>query len=317
MFIAQAYKAKNNAFWFYLIGSLIIFLGSIIGQIPFVIGVALEVGLEGMTTIDGNNLLSVLDPNLSFFLLLVSFVFAFAAIIFVVKILHGQKLLEVTTTRKKFDWGRAFFAFGLVAAFTIISTLIDYWLSPEDYVLNFRPIPFLILFILSLFLVPIQTSTEEYVFRGYLMQGLGILAKNRWFPLVITSVVFGGMHFFNPEVDKLGPIIMIYYIGTGFLLGIMTLMDEGMELALGFHAGNNMITALLVTADWTVFQTESIFKDVSNPEVGFDAVLPVFIVYPIFLIILAYKYKWKGWKEKLFGKVKPPETALIDEQVTV
>lgn len=317
MFIAQAYKAKNNAFWFYLIGSLIIFLGSIIGQIPFVIGVALEVGLEGMTTIDGNNLLSVLDPNLSFFLLLVSFVFAFAAIIFVVKILHGQKLLEVTTTRKKFDWGRAFFAFGLVAAFTIISTLIDYWLSPEDYLLNFRPIPFLILFILSLFLVPIQTSTEEYVFRGYLMQGLGILAKNRWFPLVITSVVFGGMHFFNPEVEKLGPIIMIYYIGTGFLLGIMTLMDEGMELALGFHAGNNMITALLVTADWTVFQTESIFKDVSNPEVGFDAVLPVFIVYPIFLIILAYKYKWKGWKEKLLGKVKPPETALIDEQVTV
>ena len=33
---------------------------------------------------------------------------------------------------------------------------------------------------------------------------------------------------------------MIYYIGTGFLFGIMTLMDEGTELALGFHAANNL-----------------------------------------------------------------------------
>jgi hypothetical protein len=36
-------------------------------------------------------------------------------------------------------------------------------------------------------------------------------------------------------------------------------MDEGMELALGFHA-NNTIVALLLTSDWTAFQTNSIFK---------------------------------------------------------
>ena len=62
------------------------------------------------------------------------------------------------------------------------------------------------------------------------------------------------MHIANPEVGKLGMIIMVYYIGTGFFLGIMTLMDEGLELALGFHAANNLIGALLVTADWTAFK---------------------------------------------------------------
>ena len=165
-----------------------------------------------------------------------------------------EALLEVTTSRKKFDWGRAFFAFGLVSAFIIISTLVDFWLSPNDYVLNFKLGPFLVLALIGILLVPIQTSIEEYVFRGYLMQGFGMLAKNRWFPLVMTSVIFGGMHIANPEVAKIGYMIMIYYIGTGFLLGIMTLMDEGMELSLGFHAGNNLLTALLVTADWTAFQ---------------------------------------------------------------
>jgi hypothetical protein len=32
--------------------------------------------------------------------------------------------------------------------------------------------------------------------------------------------------------------MFVYYIGTGLFLGILTLMDEGMELALGFHANN-------------------------------------------------------------------------------
>ena len=155
-------------------------------------------------------------------------------------------------------------------------------------------------------MIPLQTSFEEYLFRGYLMQGVGVLAKNKWLPLLITSVVFGGLHLANPEVDKLGNIIMIYYIGTGFFLGIMTLMDEGMELALGFHAGNNLIAALLVTADWTVFKTNSVLKDISEPSAGFDVIAPVLILYPIFLLIMAWRYKWTDWGGKLFGKVEEP-----------
>jgi membrane protease YdiL (CAAX protease family) len=147
---------------------------------------------------------------------------------------------------------------------------------------------------------------EEYVFRGYLMQGIGIMAKNKWLPLILTSVTFGLLHLGNPEVDKLGPIIMIYYIGTGLFLGIITLMDEGMELALGFHAGNNLIGAMLVTADWTAFQTNSVLKDISEPLVGVDVLIPILIIYPIFLLIMARKYKWNNWKERLTGKVEEP-----------
>jgi hypothetical protein len=155
-------------------------------------------------------------------------------------------------------------------------------------------------------MIPLQTSFEEYLFRGYLMQGIGVLTKNRWLPLIVTSVIFGALHMANPEVDKLGNIIMIYYIGTGFFLGIMTLMDEGMELALGFHAGNNLIAALLVTADWTVFKTNSVLKDISEPSAGFDVIAPVLILYPIFLLIMAWRYKWTDWSGKLFGKVEEP-----------
>ncbi|WP_062058063.1 CPBP family intramembrane glutamic endopeptidase [Aquimarina longa] len=231
------------------------------------------------------------------------FVFLLAGLLFWVRYIHKQSLLSLTTSRKKIDWGRVFFVFSLMASFIIISTLIGYFVTPENYQINFKPIPFLILAIIALILVPIQTSFEEYLFRGYLMQGLGLAIKNKWLPLVVTSILFGVMHAANPEVEKLGPLLMVYYIGTGFFLGILTLMDEGMELALGFHAANNLITVLLVTADWTALQTNSIFIDVSDPSAGYEILIPVFVIFPIFLFILAKKYQWVEWNKKLFGTI--------------
>ncbi|RZK10905.1 MAG: CPBP family intramembrane metalloprotease, partial [Flavobacterium sp.] len=165
------------------------------------------------------------------------------------------------------------------------------------------PVPFAILLVIGILMIPIQTSTEEYIFRGYLIQGFANLSRNKWFPLVMTSLIFGLLHIANPEVGKMGYIIMIYYIGTGFFLGIITLMDEGLELALGFHAANNLIGALLITSDWTAFQTHSILKDLSEPSAGFDVILPVVIIFPILLFIFNKKYNWTGWKEKLTGKI--------------
>ena len=109
---------------------------------------------------------------------------------------------------------------------------------------------------------------------------------------------------------KMGYIIMIYYIGTGLFLGIITLMDEGIELALGFHAANNLTGALLVTSDWTVFQTHSVFRDMSEPSAGFDVILPIVVVYPILLFIFSKKYKWTNWKDKLTGKIDEPKNEV-------
>lgn len=292
-----------------MVGFLIIFIASQIGSIPLLIAVMFKVMSNGgniESIQDPNVMMTVLDSNLTLFLMLLSYAIGLLAVYLVVRFLHKQPFVELTTSRKKTDWGRVLFGFGLITVTTLVVTILDYYSNPDDYVLQFDLVPFLILAVIAIIMIPLQTSFEEYLFRGYLMQGIGVLAKNRWLPLIITSVVFGGLHLANPEVDKLGNVIMIYYIGTGFFLGIMTLMDEGMELALGFHAGNNLITALLVTADWTVFKTNSIFKDISEPSAGFDVVAPVLILYPIFLLIMAWRYKWRDWGGKLFGKVEEP-----------
>ncbi|NAS30097.1 CPBP family intramembrane metalloprotease [Flavobacteriaceae bacterium R38] len=313
MYISQAFKIQHD-FWRYVVGTMVVIGVNLLGQFPFLIAILLK-GDDSVLSMgnDPTAVLNILDKNTTLFFILLPFALSLIALFFIVKFLHKQSITSLTTSRKKIDWKRVFFAFGLWTIITIITIGADYYSSPENYQLNFKLVPFLILALIAFIFIPMQTSVEEYIFRGYLMQGIGTLTKNKWLPLVITSFTFGMLHIANPEVDKLGYIILVYYIGTGFFLGILTLMDEGMELALGFHAANNLISALLVTADWTAFQTHSVFKDISEPTAGFDVLIPILIVYPILLFIFAKKYKWSDWKEKLFGKVTPPTTTVIEE----
>ncbi|WP_348822479.1 CPBP family intramembrane glutamic endopeptidase [Flavobacterium aestuarii] len=299
MFIEQGIDEKNK-FWKYLLGLLIITVASFVGQIPMLVAIVYQIYFKGKSyPATDNELFHFFEPNLNLFLLLLSYVAALGGVYFTVRFLHYQSFKSIVTGRKNIDWKRVLFSFAVWTVFTVVSTLVTYYLNPADFEINFQPLPFLILFLIAVLLIPIQTSVEELVFRGYLMQGFANLSKNKWVPLLMTSAIFGLLHLSNPEVSKLGNIIMVYYIGTGLLLGIMTLMDDGMELALGFHAANNLVGALLVTSDWTAFQTYSIFKDVSEPEAGFDIIFPVIVIYPLLLIIFGYKYKWSDWMKKL------------------
>ena len=315
MYIEQAYKGFSDS-WRYILGIFGVFVAwQFIGAIPLLVALALtDGGMSATLSGDIGSMSQVLGSNNFLFLMLLTFVIGLIALFVFVKLVHGQSISALTTARKKIDWKRILFSFILWAVISIIFIFLDIYLAPEDYLFNFNLIPFLTLAVVAILMLPLQTSMEEYFMRGYMMQGLGIMTKNRWFPLVFTSLLFGLMHVFNPEVEKLGYGILVFYIGTGFFLGILTLMDEGLELALGFHAANNLTAALLVTADWTAFQTDSLYRDISDPVLGWDVLVPVFVVFPILLYLFSKRYGWSDWREKLTGKVLTKE-AFLDEQV--
>lgn len=308
-FIQQASKG-NNKWWMYLVTLSAMFIGMSFATLPMTI--AEHFTDTNNLNKDGVNGLmnSGIDKNLFLALMIFTFMAGLFVLYLFVRYVHDRSFKSVITSRLKIDWKRFWFAFVLWGSIIVILSMIDIYLAPDNYTWNFNPIPFFTLLLVSFLLLPFQTSAEELVFRGYLMQGLGLLAKNRWFPLVVTSVAFGLLHGANPEVEKLGFGIMVFYIGTGFLYGITTLMDEGTEIALGLHASNNIIAAFLVTTDWTVFQTDALFIDTSEPSMDLYAYIPVFVLYPIMLIIFSKKYRWKNWKEKLTGKLEEPK--LID-----
>ncbi|WHT73667.1 CPBP family intramembrane metalloprotease [Myroides odoratimimus] len=244
--------------------------------------------------------------NINFLITIGPLVFMLVFLIAWVLVVHKQSLLSLTTSRAKVDWKRVLFAFSLWSSVIIAFFIYGYITSPEDYVFSFKLWPFLVFFLFAIVLIPLQTSFEEYFMRSYLMQGIGLATRSRAVALFTTSILFGLMHLANPEVEKIGFSIMIYYIGTGLFLGIITLMDDGVELALGFHAANNLIGVLLVTSDWTAFQTNSIFTNVNSESVisPWEYIIQVGVVLPLVVFVFARKYKWKNWKHQLLGRVR-------------
>lgn len=318
MYIAQAQHTLND-WWRYIIGVIVAVIGVVIFSMPHLFALMAKVvedDLDASQLDDMEFIMQAFSPNVNLIFIILPFIGGLLFLLFMVKKMHQQSITSLTTSRKKVDWKRIWFAFffwGIISSALVVA---DYYISPGDYVFNLNWQPFLILCAIVLLLLPFQTSFEEYLFRGYLMQGIGNVVKNKWVPLILTSVVFGLLHIANPEVDKLGYGIMVYYVGTGLFLGIITLMDEGMELALGFHAANNMFTALLVTADWTALQTDSVLKDISEPSLGLvELIIPVFVMFPLLLFIFSKVYKWDNWKERLFGRVKTLPQPVSDYNI--
>ncbi|WP_308993597.1 type II CAAX endopeptidase family protein [Mariniflexile litorale] len=310
-YIQQAYKGKNEL-WMFIITACVISGIFILNFIAYLFTSAEDLD-------KAYALMNSIPPNISLVVNLLPFAFLLGLLFVFVKYIHQRSILSLSTTRLKLDVNRVLFSFLLIVVITLVTFGISYYSDPSQIELQFNPAKFAVLFFISILLFPFQIGLEEYLFRGYFMQQIGIMVKNKWIPLLITSVFFGIAHSANPEVAEMGLIVMVFYIGTGLLLGVMTLMDEGLELALGFHFGNNLLAALLITSDWSALQTDAVFRYTAEEanNTALDIIMPVFIIYPIILFVLSKIYKWTDWKEKLFGKVvePPKEEILVIEDI--
>jgi membrane protease YdiL (CAAX protease family) len=298
MFIEQAYKGKNS--WWRIVITTICTAGIFIANII----AYLVMSKDQFDKV--NESMSEMPNNMSLFINLTPFIFLLGLLFLFVRNLHHRDILSLTTSRNKLDLSRILFSFLLIVLLTLLVFILTYFNDSSNIQWNFNLSKFGLLFLISLLLFPCQIGLEEYLFRGYLMQQIGVIVKNRWFPLVLTSVIFGLFHSANPEVSQMGFGVMIFYIGTGFLLGIITLMDESLELALGFHLGNNMMAALLITSDYSAIRTDAVFRysGAENPSTILnEMIISIVIVYPIILYIFAKRYKWTNWKTKLTGKI--------------
>lgn len=235
---------------------------------------------------------------IAFSLQLLPFVFGFATLLLSIKFLNKRPILTAFTIRERFDWKRFFTMFAVWGGILTVFLCIGFAMNdPIEF--KFNASKFFPLLFIALILIPIQTTTEDLMFRGYLFQGLATLTKNGMITILILGGVFGYLHMGNPEVLLLGKGIVVYYISTGVFMGVLTHLDDGLELGMGYHAANNLFGVLILSTDWQVFQTNSLFIDHSPPSFGWDLILSLIVLQPL-IIFLFYKiYKWKGVKEKL------------------
>lgn len=303
LFLLKGYVTGKNEFWQYLLGIVASFAGYLTFQLIMMIpllSAAMNNGITMTEIAENPNILFNpekigIDKNLLLALMMGMFVFTLLFLWLALKFIQKKPLSSIITGYENIRWKRYFFSFGVWAALIVILTIASYLLSPQDIEIRFNASNFIILLIVSVIFIPIQTATEELIFRGYLMQGFGLAFKNGVVPLIITSILFGLMHGSNPEAKAHGLLIMMpYYIFFGAFLGMLTLLDEGAELAMGIHCANNLVSSLLVCSKNSVLQTDAIFyTSVENP--GGEFIIWI-IMATICFFILFKKYKLSNWK---------------------
>lgn len=181
--------------------------------------------------------------------LLLSFSTIWVGLYLAMRFVHRRPFLTLVTPGRRVDRRRLAQGFGISLALAVPVFLVEYLLSPSSFEFVFDAGRFLLFVPVVLALVPIQAWAEELLVRGYALQGLGLLTRNAAVLSVVTGLLFALPHLGNPEMPAIGdgfvPAFLTYVV-VGVFLGLVTLRDNGLELALGLHAANNVFGILML-----------------------------------------------------------------------
>jgi membrane protease YdiL (CAAX protease family) len=164
------------------------------------------------------------------------------------RLFHHRPLLALINPAGRVRWAYFWRSFDLWLILCGLSDVILWLINPSNYTWAADWPRFLPYAAAAILLIPLQTSTEELIFRGYLTQWIGRSRLGYWGTLILPNLVFAALHGLNPEVQTYGAwLTMPLYFGIGVVLSWATLHSGGLEYALGMHAANNLYAALLVT----------------------------------------------------------------------
>ena len=316
--LEAAFKGKNN-FWRYVVMLVALLLASnTVGSIPLLIAFfrasAENPEIAGQMAENPADFSALgLDPFTGLTVMLFPFIAALIAFALLVKPLHSRTFMQTINGTSSVRWSHFFISFLVWIVISGLYLILYLKVEPGNFVLNNTTISLLFISLIALALIPFQAGFEEVVFRGYLMQGFAALLRYRWFPLIVTSVLFGLMHSLNPEVKEYGFLTMMpQYIIFGLIFGIVTLLDDGIEASMGAHAANNIFLVIMVTHKSSALQTPALYEQQTiYPWTEF---LGLLISGIFFILVLRVIFRWKDFSAVLS---RIPEADSLQESGTV
>lgn len=303
-FLERALDRQNQPWKYIIMLVAVFFAANIIGAIPMGIVMAIQLfGANGEGFyINPNNPTDLttlgISQNFGLILMILPFVAGLFTFILLVKPLHKRTFAETVNGTKTVRWKRCLSGFATWFVIMAVYLTIDCLCDPENFVFQLDLIKIIPLLLISMTLLPLQTTFEEIIFRGYLPQGIAAWTKSRYLAFIVPGILFGLMHISNPEVKEFGFwATMPQYIYFGLFFGIISVLDDGIELAMGVHAANNIFSSLFITHSSSVLQTPAVFQQLAiNP---YKESIVLFIAGMIAIAFFYYKF---GWNFKVLNK---------------
>jgi membrane protease YdiL (CAAX protease family) len=238
-----AYAARGrNAWWRYV---LAIGLALILATVLTAVVVAIALQIAHLSPADFAR--RIQDPShpLGFFFFNgLTFLLVLAGFAGAIALVHRKRPGDVVGA-----WTWSAFGAGLAAwaAALIVLTLIDVALRPSGFRVSAnRDTP--LLAIAALGGLAVQTFAEEFVFRGYLTQGL-LLATKRVVPTaVISGLLFGALHIPNGWPQAVNAALF------GVVLALIAIRTGGIAFGYGVHLTNNLFAAVVLVSSGDAFR---------------------------------------------------------------
>ena len=255
-------KLGQTQWWRYFFGFvLILFFWLVLGSL-FLVALLIWVSIDGNpeTAVDMQTGFMIgVHPILNFIAANLSFVMLIVGVFLAVRFVHERPFLSLITPLKKLNWWRIGQGFGVWLLLVALASLVEYMITPEIYIVVFDARRFLPFALVVLLLTPIQTTAEEVLFRGYLLQISGHFGRNFWVLALVNGILFMIPHLGNPELAADAVLLPLFYLSIGAFFAFVTLRDNSAELVIGAHASNNLYSALFANYTNSALQTESIF----------------------------------------------------------
>lgn len=257
--------------WRYVVSILAILFGwQVIGAIPYIV--------LAQTGLMDDALINYITLNLSFIALI-------AALALSMLLIHRRKPVTLVTPNARIDIKAIIKPFVIWVLITLVATAIDAVIHPGSYQVSFNLMKWLEFLPFALILTPLQAAAEELLFRGYALQTLGHLSRNKWVLAILSGVIFAVPHFMNPEMQYGAIPTGLYYFCFGLALTLITLKTNNLSAAIGIHAANNLFTVLIANYRDSALPSPSVFTAaIVDPVYNLAAfILGILVFYLILL----------------------------------
>jgi len=148
----------------------------------------------------------------------------------------------------------------------------------------------------ALVVLVIQVGTEEIFFRGYLQQQFACLSSSRLAWMVLPSLLFGGLHFWNGNGVAEGVIWAIWATALGIACADLTARTGNLGAAVGLHLANNAFALLIVAVEgWPASGLALFLYPYEDPELyayGAEALLSPWVVFQLITMLLTIVIMW-------------------------
>jgi len=238
---------------------------------------------------------AVLGLDMRYALVGVLFVFVIALLFFYVAVrrFHRAEFRAVLTGAGRFRWRRFAFGFGLWMGLAIFGELLAHFITGQTYQWQYDPGAFWPVVVIALCLLPLQVLFEEAFVRGYLLQMFSVVSGYAWIGVLLSSMVFAGLHGMNPEVGRFGMwAMMAYYFTVGVFLAVLSVVDNGLEQAIGIHLATNVFGALFVSYEGSALQTPALWK---QTDVDISAMYFGFVLLAVVYLAVSYRLYGRRW----------------------